>query len=144
MIRPLDYFLSNLQKGLAPGGHVHVLVVDDDQYDRYFARRILEQKGIRVSEAVSGPAGLQSIERERPDMVLLDLHLRGMHGPEVLKEIRAQWPDLPVAILSGHTDGPLLEAAMKHAPNIVLSKVTLADTNWQGLAESVEPPPPAP
>ena len=137
MDKPFDAFLSTMPNCLKPDGHV--LVVDDEPYDRYAARRILEQKGFRVTEASSGPQALQFIEQERPDLVLLDLNMPGMDGARVLKKIREQWVDLPVVVLSGDSGGPLVAKVMEYAPTLVLSKVIHGVPGgkavWHGMVE---------
>ena len=66
-----------------------VLVVDDDDDARAFASESLGQAGFKVSEAKDGPAALASVEREPPDLVLLDIVMPDMDGYAVCRAIRA-------------------------------------------------------
>jgi len=87
-----------------------VLVVDDDQRARTVVAWQLEADGFAVTEAGDGPAALAQIERDRPDLVVLDLSLPGMDGLDVLRRVReaegraaagAAAAPLPVIVLSG-------------------------------------------
>lgn len=88
-----------------------VLVVDDEQSLRLLCRVNLELEGHRVREAASLAEAREQIERQTPDVILLDIHVGGDDGLELLDEIRAL--DLPVRVvlLSGTSDvGPELRA----------------------------------
>jgi two-component system nitrogen regulation response regulator NtrX len=63
---------------------------------------ILEYEGYRFVGAASGREGLKAVESERPDVVLLDIKMPRMDGLEVLPLLRAEHPDLPVIVISGH------------------------------------------
>ena len=66
-----------------------VLVVDDVPDTRRLMRRVLERAGLTVVEAATGEAALDTIENERPALVVLDLRLPGMTGFDVARWIRA-------------------------------------------------------
>lgn len=66
-----------------------ILVVDDSGMSRRISRRVLEQAGHQVVEAEDGMAALERYFLEKPDLVLLDITMKGMSGIEVLKQLRA-------------------------------------------------------
>ena len=66
-----------------------VLVVDDHDDSRTVARMVLEHAGYRVSEAATGPEGLQSALDEQPDVALVDIALPEFDGLELARRIRA-------------------------------------------------------
>ena len=99
-----------------------VLVVDDDEDVRDTLARALEDEGYGAASAATGPEALELVRREVPDVVLLDLKLPGMGGPEVLKEIRKRHPDLPVVIVTGYPDSDLMAEAMRYSPLLLLPK----------------------
>ena len=81
-----------------------VLVVDDDASIRLLCRLNLELEGWQVIEAATiddARAGLPGA-----DVVLLDLHVGSASGVDFLEEIRADYPELPVALLTGSADAP--------------------------------------
>ena len=65
-----------------------ILIVDDSAMSRRIVRRILEGAGHLVSEAEEGMAAVEKYFLEKPDLVLLDLIMKGMRGVEVLQKIR--------------------------------------------------------
>jgi PAS domain S-box-containing protein len=64
-----------------------ILVVDDDEGQRYSLSRSLRRAGYQVAEASSGKAGLQEIEKN-PDLIILDVHLPDMSGLDICRLIR--------------------------------------------------------
>jgi CheY-like chemotaxis protein len=66
-----------------------VLVADDDRDTRLLVRTVLEHAGHVVVEAENGSAALSLAERERPDLILLDLSMPSMGGAEFMRALRA-------------------------------------------------------
>ncbi len=79
-----------------------VLVIDDEVNIRELCRLYLEQEGFAVTEAGSGPEGLNQARATRPNLVVLDLMLPGMSGLEVCKAL--QELEVPVIMLTARTD----------------------------------------
>jgi two-component system nitrogen regulation response regulator NtrX len=79
-----------------------ILVIDDEAAIRDSLRMILEYEHYGFIGAGSGQEGLAAIQRERPDMVLLDIKMPGMDGMEVLRKIRTVDETVPVVMISGH------------------------------------------
>jgi DNA-binding response OmpR family regulator len=77
-----------------------ILVVDDDPTVSDVVRRYLERAGLGVSLATDGPAALAAFDRERPDLVVLDLMLPGLDGLQVCRRLRERAPDVPVVMLT--------------------------------------------
>jgi two-component system chemotaxis response regulator CheY len=77
-----------------------VLLVDDSGMARRSTRRILEGAGYDVVEAEDGMAAIERYFVERPDVVMLDLVMKGMYGLEVLSKLREMDPDARVVVLS--------------------------------------------
>jgi two-component system chemotaxis response regulator CheY len=77
-----------------------VLLVDDSGLARRSTRRILEGAGYEVVEAEDGIAAIERYFVEKPDVVMLDLVMKGMYGLEVLSKLREMDPDARVVVLS--------------------------------------------
>jgi CheY-like chemotaxis protein len=67
-----------------------VLVVDDEPDVRLVARLVLTSAGYAVAEASNGEDALKLLERDAPDLVLLDVRMPGIDGWEVLRRARAE------------------------------------------------------
>src|SRR5687767_9588933 len=79
-----------------------ILVIDDEPAIRDSLRMILEYEDYQFVGASSGHEGLALVQRDRPDLVLLDIKMPGMDGMEVLRKLRALDETLPVVMISGH------------------------------------------
>ena len=77
-----------------------VLIVDDSSLTRRNLRQILETDGCAVVEAENGLDALERYFLEKPDVVMLDLVMRGMYGLDVLHKIRELDPRARVIVVS--------------------------------------------
>jgi DNA-binding NtrC family response regulator len=78
-----------------------ILVVDDDEDLRDTIVRLLRMHRYEVDEVESGKLALERLERSDPDLVLMDIHMPGLTGIEVLEAMRARGDTRPVIIMSG-------------------------------------------
>src|SRR5580658_4506367 len=81
-----------------------VLVVDDEERIRSSLRGILSDEGFRVLDTDGGPAVMDIIEREHPELVLLDVWMPKLDGIELLRRIKAEQPATHVIMISGHAN----------------------------------------
>jgi CheY-like chemotaxis protein len=80
-----------------------VLLIEDNPINRELMTRIFSKSSlIRLLSATSGESGLEMALEDPPDLVLLDLHLPGMSGRDVLRQLRSEpeLKDVPVIIVS--------------------------------------------
>ncbi len=83
-------------------GGERVLIVDDEKGIRRTLAAILNDEGYRPLAAGTGHEALARIGEEVPDLVILDIWLPEMDGIDTLAEVKRQWPELPVIMMSGH------------------------------------------
>lgn len=83
-----------------------VLIVEDSEDARYFMRLELEQLGYRVVEAENGEKAVEVAERERPDIILMDLSLPVMDGIAATEKIRSRdgFKTVPVIAVTAHQE----------------------------------------
>jgi len=79
-----------------------ILIVDDEKTVMDFLTGMLSLKGHAVLKASDGEGALDIIQRERPDLVLLDMHLLGLDGLGVLKILRRDYPKIQVIVMTGY------------------------------------------
>ncbi len=79
-----------------------ILVIDDESAIRDSLKMILEYDGYDVQGAATGQDGLVMVDRDQPELVLLDIKMAGMDGLEVLQRLKAGHEALPVVMISGH------------------------------------------
>ncbi len=87
-----------------------ILVVDDEPQLLDVLQEYLSQRGHHVETALNGEAALAAIARARPDVVLLDFHMPGMDGLEVLRRIGTL---APVIMVTANTDIPAARETLK-------------------------------
>jgi DNA-binding NarL/FixJ family response regulator len=109
---------------------IKLLLADDHPLVIAGIRRALEHHGELeiVGEARSGPELLALIERRRPDVVLMDFVMPGMSGADCIAQIRADWPDVKVIVLSAHHDRGSIDSALEAgATTYVVKSVNPSD-----------------
>ncbi len=72
---------------------LRILMIEDNEQNRYLEMYLLKSRGHEVQAADDGPAGLERAAAERPDIILLDIQLPGMDGYAVARALR-QMPGL--------------------------------------------------
>lgn len=100
-----------------------ILVIDDEESMRRFLTVLLEREGYRVVSSATGRAALRAMEGESFDVVITDLKMPDMDGIQVLEEVKARRPSIPVVIFTAHaTIGSAIDAVNKGAFQYVEKK----------------------
>lgn len=101
-----------------------VLVVDDSETAREIYAAFLRDAGYDVLEAEDGPSGLERVESENPDVVILDMLLPRMDGLEVMRRIRetALHSDVPIICVTASLSDQYRSRAQKLRCNAFLEK----------------------
>ncbi len=84
-------------------------VIDDDQSIRWVLERALQQEGIAVRTFESAENVLANLSHQQPDAIITDIRMPGIGGLDLLESIRARFPELPIIIMTAHSD---LESAV--------------------------------
>jgi two-component system cell cycle response regulator DivK len=84
-----------------------ILVIEDHEENRHLLRDLLTSAGYEMLEAITGEEGLTLAERERPDLILMDIQLPGIDGYEVTRRIKGN-------------------PALRHIPIIVVTSYALS------------------
>ena len=101
-----------------------VLVIDDDPIIVAMYKKQFEAGGFEVASANDGDEGYRAIGSFKPDVVLLDLNMPNVSGPEWLRRVRAQpeLKSLPVVVLTAGTFASQVRAAKEAGATQVLNK----------------------
>jgi sigma-B regulation protein RsbU (phosphoserine phosphatase) len=133
-------------------GHAKIVVADDTEMVRRFMMHALERFGYTTLEAGDGVQALASIRTHRPDLLLCDLRMPNLDGLGLLKQVKQEWPDLPVVVMSGegllqdaigalqlgawdYVAKPIEAASLAHAVGKALEKAALIDENRRQRTE---------
>lgn len=107
-----------------------VVIVEDHTLMREgLSRLVMSQPDLIVcAEASDAAQGLQAILEQKPDLALIDITLPGRNGLELIKDVIAQQPDLPIMVLSMHDESLYAERALKAGARGYLMKDADRDT----------------
>ncbi|HET9481999.1 MAG TPA: sigma-54 dependent transcriptional regulator, partial [Candidatus Polarisedimenticolia bacterium] len=100
----------------------HVLIVDDEPNVRKVLGALLEQSGYTTSRAESAEEAMRLVRAHDPDLVLTDLRMPAMDGLQLLAELRREFPEIPVVMLTAHGTVETAVEAMKRGAHDFLTK----------------------
>jgi two-component system nitrogen regulation response regulator GlnG len=83
---------------------LNVWLVDDDASIRWVLERALRQGGMAPTAFDQADTALAALRRDRPDVLITDIRMPGRSGLELLTQIRASQPALPVIVMTAHSD----------------------------------------
>ncbi len=117
-----------------------ILIVDDEADIRSLTAGILEDEGFETREAGDSTTALETIARRRPDLVLLDIWLRGseLDGLGILKAIKRDHADIPVVMMSGHGTVGTAVAAIQDGAYDFVEKPFQADRLILAVERAIE------
>ena len=83
---------------------VEVWIVDDDEGIRWVLERAMEQAGLACRGFDSALPALDALAGGRPGVLITDIRMPGPDGLDLLARLQAEWPDLPVIVITAHSD----------------------------------------
>ncbi len=112
--------LTNLRSAPGNANPARILVIDDEAGIRESLEVLLTLEGYAVDMAIDGEKGLNKLEQNSYDLLLLDLALPGQTGMELLPQIHDRYPELPVVMITAYgTVDNVVEAIRSGAENFV-------------------------
>jgi CheY-like chemotaxis protein len=87
-----------------------IQVIDDDQAIRTTIKLLLEREGHDVFLAEDGRKGIQQFQKDRFDLLIVDIFMPGMDGLETIRTIHQIQPDIPIIVISGYAFRSVLES----------------------------------
>jgi two-component system, NtrC family, nitrogen regulation response regulator GlnG len=84
--------------------HNTVWVLDDDKSIRWVLEKSLTRSGLNTQSFDNGDDLLHRLEKERPDAIISDIRMPGINGLDLLSTVHERFPQLPVIIMTAHSD----------------------------------------
>lgn len=116
-----------------------VLIAEDAQYVQYLLKQVLQDQGHQVFTALDGYEALRQIEALHMDLLLLDLHLPGLDGLQVITEAHKKWPKLPYLVISGYVDEDIESKLLAQGVAQILRKPIENQILTRAVLEESEP-----
>ena len=111
-----------------------VAVLDDEPEMRKALRRLLTCRGFRVEEYACGEDLLLALQSRRLDYLLLDLHMPGINGFDVLEAFRSRHIPVPVIVITAHDEPETAERVRALGASAYLKKPVDRDTLLSAIA----------
>ncbi len=104
-----------------------ILLAEDDALMRRLTRKMLEEHGYKVLEAVDGESALEVIRSQPIDLILTDVVMKGMNGPELVLRLIDSHPSMKVVYMSGYTGELIADQGVEGAIRLLEKPFTRAD-----------------
>lgn len=115
-----------------------ILVVDDEVDMRDVMFDLLSLDGYEVVLADDGEAAMERYRNTLPDLVITDILMPGVDGIEFVEDLRAEFGDVPIIVMSGTGDVSVVEKAAMAAANRILHKPFDAEALLNAVAELID------
>jgi DNA-binding response OmpR family regulator len=125
---------------MAESANRSILIVDDEPTARTMLRLILVRAGFEVLEAQDGPEALDEVQRQMPDLMILDFMMPGIDGFEVCRILRDQdeTAQLPIIMLSARADAESVNRGLLLGATKYLTKPVRPDELTRQVREVLE------
>jgi len=116
-----------------------ILLVDDETHIRTFISLLLRHLGVkRIFEARNGNEALEVYEREKPDLVMLDVNMPMMDGIDTLRALKKIDPDCVVVMLTSLANRQTVDEAATHGAANYIRKDAPFEEIGRALAETID------
>jgi two-component system chemotaxis response regulator CheY len=116
-----------------------ILLVDDEAHIRKFMSLLLRHLGLtRIFEAPNGHAALEVYEREKPDLVMLDVNMPQMDGIETLRALKEKDPDCVVVMLTSLANRQTIDQAAALGAANYIRKDAPPEEIGRALSETID------
>jgi DNA-binding NtrC family response regulator len=119
-----------------------ILVVDDDAIVIKSCRRILEAEGFEVSSVPSADKALEALKSYDFDLLLIDVKMPKHDGMYLMKEIKKNWPEIPIIIMSGYPTPETIAEVLKLGATLFIPKPFKPDELVKSVRQVLKNVPP--
>jgi FixJ family two-component response regulator len=120
------------------GGRLRIAIVDDEEPVRRALRRLFLAEGMEADTFASGSDFLESLGSRHPDCLVLDLHLPGLDGFALQRQLTEAYPRVPVVVITGHDPEGADERVRAAGAVAYLLKPLEAPTLLAAVASAIE------
>ena len=117
---------------------MRVLVVDDDAIVIKSCRRILEVEGFEVMAVRSADEALENIKNFGFSLLLIDIKMPKRDGIFLIREIKKEWPEIPILVMSGYPTPETIAAVLKSGATQFIPKPFRLDELIQAVHQVIQ------
>jgi CheY-like chemotaxis protein len=133
LLKPVDRaaLIGRLESLAGQPSTIRILLIDDNERDRYLLKHKLRQPSTMILEASSGAEGIRRACIEKPDVIFLDLAMPGISGFEVLNQLKSDpaTRNIPVVICTSYVFTQRERHQLANQARAILGKEDLAETD---------------
>ena len=118
-------------------GRPRIAIVDDEEPVRRALRRLFLAEGMEVDTFASGSDFLDSLASRKPDCLILDLHLPGLDGFALQKQLAESGSQVPIIVITGHDRAGTAERVMAAGASAYLPKPLEAQTLLAAVTSAI-------
>jgi len=119
-----------------------ILVVDDDAIVIKSCRRILEAEGFEVSSVPSADKALEELKSYDFDLLLIDVKMPKHDGMYLMREIKKNWPEIPIIIMSGYPTPETIAEVLRLGATLFIPKPFKPDELVKSVRQALKNVPP--
>jgi DNA-binding NtrC family response regulator len=117
---------------------VKILVVDDEGIILKSCQRVLEADGFEVVPVPSAQEALMALEREEFVLLLIDVKMPEHNGMYLMDEVKKQWADMPMIVMSGYDTADTIEEAAKRGAATFIPKPFTPDELIEAVRQVIK------
>jgi CheY-like chemotaxis protein len=114
----------------------NILIIDDEKDVRNVLKEVLERAGYDAIIAANAREGLEKLESKGADLIITDVIMPGIDGVAAVKQIREDYPDVPIIVISGGGN----VAPMDYEPGAISTSAYLASATRAGANRTLTKP----
>ncbi len=124
IIKPInpDILMEKIGKILRPKSAPRVMVVEDDEFVLDILEKIIKREGFEVVAVSSARDALQELEKAKVEVIISDIVMPGMDGMELLNNVKTNFPEIRMLMITGHSGKYGKESVMEAGADGFISK----------------------
>ena len=120
-----------------PSGAQRVLIVDDASTTRVLLRKLLEAKGFQCIDAASGEEAVKIFHTQRPDLILLDIHMDKLSGMAVVQVILQIDPKARIVMVTSDSEQRIIDQLFRMGVKEVVNKPFQSEKLYDAIAHAL-------
>jgi DNA-binding NtrC family response regulator len=119
-------------------GSMKILVVDDERIVLDSCQRVLEADGFEVCLVPSADRAMEAMKKKGFGLLLVDIKMPEHDGMYLMREVKKEWPDIPIIVMSGYPTTDTIEEAVKMQAAAFIAKPFTPDELMETIRQVIQ------